>query len=106
MSQPRNPRDAILALGQTEREPLEGVDGAFIHRLSVADWDAYSKATENASLVLFERAVRDADGNSLFTADDHPALLAMDARTFGGMVRQVMRYNGLLPTSQADAEKN
>lgn len=99
-----DPRAAILALADVvEREPLDGMPGAYVHRLSVADMDQVLAATEHRAAVLFVLAVRDEDGKPLFQTADIPALLKLPVRRFRRMVGQVDAFNSL---TEEDAEKN
>lgn len=107
MSQPRNPRDAFLALAdEVEREELQGLPGAYVYRLSVADYDALNKVTEDSTLHAFVLAVRDEAGEPLFSAADFPTFKKMGGVKFSKFSRQALAYNGMLQTAAGTAEKN
>lgn len=107
MSQPRNPRDAFLALAdEVEREELQGLPGAYVYRLSVADYDTLSKVKEDSTFHAFVLAVRDEAGEPLFSPADFPTFRKMGGIKFSKFSRQALAFNGMLPGSAEDAEKN
>lgn len=106
MARGNDPRAAILARKSSAvREPLEGVDGAFVHKLSVDEWDELAKAKgRDSTFRLFALAVRDEAGARLFSDADVDELRQLVGTDFRKWSNQVQAFNEV--TSVASAEKN
>lgn len=103
-----SPRDKLLALAGAKKTPLEGIDGAFVRKLSYGEVTDLDLEPDNKSRVarMFQVAVVDANGVSLFGPDELDLIRTIPADEFGPMMKQVMTFNGMTDDAAEDVEKN
>lgn len=102
-----DPKAAILALAEDgPLVPLDGVAGAFIRRLSIAEVDEVGLTKEDSTIALIVKAVCDGEGKPLFTMQDAVQLKAIKARPFRDIAVQVARINRLSNEAGEELAKN
>ena len=97
-----NPRASLLA---RTKVPLEGLDGAFVHHLSMAEAEAWPDGP-NRAFELFAMLVVDADDTPLFGLDEIDLIKSIEQDKFRPLFEQVLKVNGHSAAAAEDIEKN
>lgn len=107
MSRHPEARAAILALSADgDLVPLNGIEGAFIRKLSIGEMTKLSNVVEHSGAQLLMMSVVDEAGKPLFKPADIESLLQIKAEPFRNMVKQAGDVNGMTATAGEDAVKN
>lgn len=105
-----DPRQAILARAKARElkpiEGVEGVEGAFCRRLSVAETESLGEVKSLPGIHFLVRALCNAKGEPLFTDEDITALAEMDQELLAALYRPAAEHNGLGKKAGEELEKN
>lgn len=106
MSRP-NPKAAILAMAEDdELQPLEGVEGAFIRRLSMGEMVKLSTIENDSGPHLLAMAICNSEGQPLFTEKEAAQLAKIKVDKFRKLADQVTKFNRMDDGAGNEAIKN